>query len=32
MGAPKPLRNSALEGLGAWPVKGFEDIRIFYLA
>jgi plasmid stabilization system protein ParE len=31
MGAPKALRNSALEGLRAWPVEGFEDIRIFYL-
>jgi toxin ParE1/3/4 len=31
MGAPKTLRNPALEGLRAWPVKGFEDIRIFYL-
>ena len=30
MGAPKTLRNPALAGLRAWPVKGFEDIRIFY--
>jgi toxin ParE1/3/4 len=32
MGVPKPLRNPALTGLRAWPVEGFEDIRIFYLA
>ena len=31
MGAPKAVRNPALAGLRTWPVKGFEDIRIYYL-
>jgi toxin ParE1/3/4 len=31
MGAPKLLKNPALAGLRAWPVEGFEDVRIFYL-
>jgi toxin ParE1/3/4 len=31
VGAPKLLRNPALEGLRSWPVQGFEDIRIYYL-
>ena len=31
MGAPKAVRNPVLAGLRTWPVKGFEDIRIYYL-
>lgn len=31
VGAPKVLRNRALGGLRAWPVEGFEDMRIYYL-
>lgn len=31
MGTPKQLKNPALSGLRSWPVKGFEDILIFYL-
>jgi toxin ParE1/3/4 len=31
MGAPKVLRNPALEGLRSWPVQGFEDVRIYYV-
>lgn len=31
MGAPKPLKNPALSGLRSWPVKGFDEILIFYL-
>ena len=30
MGAPKQFRNPVLAGLRSWPVKGFEDIRIYY--
>ena len=30
-GTPKALGNPALAGLRAWPVEGFEDMRIFYL-
>ena len=30
-GAPKLLKNPALADLRAWPVEGFEDMRIFYL-
>jgi toxin ParE1/3/4 len=25
------LRNPALSGLRAWPVKAFEDLRVYYL-
>jgi len=32
VGAPKALRNPALEGLRSWPVEGFEHIRIYYIA
>jgi toxin ParE1/3/4 len=32
MGTPKTLRNPALAGLRVWPVEGFEDMHIFYLA
>jgi plasmid stabilization system protein ParE len=31
MGAPKALKDLALEGLRSWPVKGFEEIYIFYV-
>jgi plasmid stabilization system protein ParE len=31
IGAPKLVRNPALAGLRSWPVKGFEDILIFYI-
>jgi toxin ParE1/3/4 len=30
IGAPKEFKNAALAGLRSWPVKGFEDILIFY--
>ena len=32
MGAPKHFPNKALRGLRSWPIVGFEDIRIYYLA
>jgi toxin ParE1/3/4 len=32
IGAPKRLTNAALEGLRSWPVKGFPEIRVYYLA
>ncbi|HEV2500759.1 MAG TPA: type II toxin-antitoxin system RelE/ParE family toxin [Terriglobia bacterium] len=31
-GAPKHLSNESLSGLRSWPVEGFQDIRIYYLA
>jgi toxin ParE1/3/4 len=31
-GAPKRLSREALRGLRSWPVKEFEDVRIYYLA
>ena len=31
-GAPKRLSREALQGLRSWPVKGFEDLRVYYLA
>jgi toxin ParE1/3/4 len=31
-GAPKRLSREALRGLRSWPVKGFEDLRVYYLA
>jgi toxin ParE1/3/4 len=31
-GAPKRLSREALRGLRSWPVKGFEDVRVYYLA
>ena len=31
IGSPKRLRNPRLKGLRAWPVPGFEDMRIYYL-
>lgn len=30
-GSPKYFDHPALEGLRAWPVKGFDDFRIYYL-
>lgn len=30
-GAPKPVRNLALRDLRSWPVKGFDEFRIYYL-
>lgn len=30
MGAPRSFEHPALTGLRSWPVKGFDDIRIFY--
>ena len=30
IGAPKMLSNAALTGLRVWPVKGFEEIGIYY--
>jgi toxin ParE1/3/4 len=31
IGAPRHFRTPALVGLRSWPVKDFEDIRIYYL-
>jgi toxin ParE1/3/4 len=31
MGAPKMLQNPKLTGLRSRPVKGFEEIRVYYL-
>ena len=31
MGAPKQLKNPLLSGLRSWPVRGFEEILIFYI-
>jgi plasmid stabilization system protein ParE len=31
-GVPKRLSREALRGLRSWPVKGFEDLRVYYLA
>ncbi len=31
IGAPKHLINPNLSGLRVWPVKEFDDIRIYYL-
>ncbi len=30
-GAPRISSNPILSDLRSWPVKGFEDIRIYYL-
>jgi toxin ParE1/3/4 len=30
-GAPKRLSREALQGLRSWPVKGFEEVRVYYL-
>jgi toxin ParE1/3/4 len=31
IGAPKKLKDPRLQGLRAWPVTGFEAVRIYYL-
>jgi toxin ParE1/3/4 len=31
IGSPRQLRNPNLAGLRAWPVLGFETIRVYYL-
>ena len=31
IGSPKSLANPTLRGLRSWPIKGFPDIRIYYL-
>jgi toxin ParE1/3/4 len=30
-GSPKILGNRLLAGLRSWPVKGFDDFRVYYL-
>ena len=30
-GAPRSVRNPALHDLRSWPVKGFDEFRIYYL-
>jgi toxin ParE1/3/4 len=30
-GAPRPTANPRLAGLRTWPVKGFDQFRIYYL-
>jgi toxin ParE1/3/4 len=30
-GTPRPSRNPRLEGLRSWPVKGFDEINVYYL-
>jgi toxin ParE1/3/4 len=30
-GAPRRLSREALRGLRSWPIKGFEDVRVYYL-
>ncbi len=31
IGAPKLIKNLVLMGLSSWPLKGYEDILIFYV-
>jgi plasmid stabilization system protein ParE len=31
-GAPRATANPRLSGLRTWPVKGFDQFRIYYLA
>ena len=31
IGAPKQSRAPSLSGLRSWPVKDFEDLRVYYL-
>jgi plasmid stabilization system protein ParE len=31
IGAPKMLNNLKLAGLRSWPVKGFSEMRIYFL-
>jgi len=30
-GAPKPVNNPALAGLRTWPVRGFDEFRVYYV-
>jgi hypothetical protein len=30
-GAPKVVSNPQLAGLRTWPVKGFDEFRVYYL-
>lgn len=30
-GVPRQMSNPQLAGLRAWPVKGFEEIRVYYI-
>jgi plasmid stabilization system protein ParE len=32
MGQKKLPNADALRGLRSWPVKGFDDVRVYYLA
>jgi plasmid stabilization system protein ParE len=32
IGAPKILKNLRLAGLRSWPVRGFSEVRVYYLA
>jgi toxin ParE1/3/4 len=31
-GAPKRIENPILAGLRSWPIKGFDEFRVYYLA
>ena len=31
-GTPRPSRNSRLAGLRSWPVRGFGELNVYYLA
>lgn len=31
IGAPQQFESPALAGMRAWPVPGFEDVRLYYL-
>jgi toxin ParE1/3/4 len=31
IGTPKALANRRLGGLRSWPVKGFSEIRVYYI-
>ena len=31
-GAPRLVKNPQLAGLRTWPLKGFDEFRIYYLA
>lgn len=31
-GPPRPTANRQLAGLRMWPVKGFDDFWVYYLA
>ena len=30
-GAPQPTANPLLAGLRSWPVRGFREVRVYYL-